>query len=267
MHTCEICGWTTNRIGNLRAHLAKQKKCKPPPVQEPEPLPPVTLHANQCYKCEKILSTALCLKKHISICKGCHIIQCPTCLKRFNHRATKHHHIKNVKCEPAIIPETIQEAHDRVLYDDKKLKINMECEPVIVQKTEHEAYNRVLLKEIHKLTNELDLRDREIENLIELAFEDEKLPKVMKPKPKPKVKRTFVTAITRLEVASSQSWCCSICTKTLPAYFEIDHTIPLWNDGDDKLENVTDVCVACHSEKTHNERKLHGDMKYLNYIE
>ena len=62
MHTCEICGWTTNRIGNLRAHLAKQKKCKPPPVQEPEPPPPITLYANQCAKCEKILSAALCLK-------------------------------------------------------------------------------------------------------------------------------------------------------------------------------------------------------------
>ena len=53
MHTCEICGWTTNRISNLRAHHAKQKKCKPPPAQEPEPPPPITLYANQCAKCEK----------------------------------------------------------------------------------------------------------------------------------------------------------------------------------------------------------------------
>jgi hypothetical protein len=141
----------------------------------------------------------------------------------------------------------------------------MKCEPVIVQKTEHEAYNRVLLKENHKLTNELDLRDREIENLIELAFEDEKRPKMMKPKPKPK--RTFVTAITRLEIASSQTWCCSICTNSLPAYFEIDHTIPLWNDGRDIRENVTAVCIGCHGEKTHNERKLQEDMKYLDYLE
>ena len=124
MHTCEICGWTTNRIGNLRAHLAKQKKCKPPPVQEPEPPPPITLYANQCAKCEKILSTALCLKKHLSICKGCHILQCPTCLKRFNHRATKHHHIKNIKCKPAIMTETVQEELERLRNEIEVFRAN-----------------------------------------------------------------------------------------------------------------------------------------------
>ena len=52
IHTCEMCGWTTNRIGNLRAHLAKQKKCKPPPKQEPHLPTPDEVNPNQCVNCE-----------------------------------------------------------------------------------------------------------------------------------------------------------------------------------------------------------------------
>jgi len=119
VHTCEICGWTTNRIGNLRAHLAKQKKCKPPPIPEPQLQTPLEVNPNQCVKCEKILSTANRLKQHILICKGCHILQCPTCLKKYSSRAGKSQHIKNIKCEPPIIPETVQEELERLRNENK----------------------------------------------------------------------------------------------------------------------------------------------------
>jgi hypothetical protein len=249
IHTCEICGWTTNRIGNLRAHHEKQKKCKPPPIQEAQLPTVVEVNPNQCVKCEKNLSTANSLKQHMLICKGCHILQCPTCLKKFSSRASKSQHIKNIKCEP-VISRSSKSQHFK----------NIKCEPVIIPEIIQEELER-LQNENQKLTNKLDLSYTEIERLRLELLENRK------PKPKPKPKRTFVTPITRLEIASSQTWCCSICTNSLPAYFEIDHTIPLWNDGRDIRENVTAVCIGCHGEKTHNERKLQGDMKHLNYIE
>jgi hypothetical protein len=145
-----MCGWTTNRIGNLRAHLAKQNFCKPPPKQEPQLPTPVEVNPNQCVKCEKNLSTANSLKQHMLICKGCHILQCPTCLKKFSSSAGKSQHIKNIKCEPLIITKTVQEEHER------------------------------LRNENQKLTNELDLSYTEIDKL--------RLELLEKPKPKPKPK-------------------------------------------------------------------------------
>ena len=37
------------------------------------------------------------------------------------------------------------------------------------------------------------------------------------------------------------------------ASFQIDHTIPLWNNGPDCKENATAMCVECHAQKTQNE--------------
>jgi len=75
-------------------------------------------------------------------------------------------------------------------------------------------------------------------------------------KKKIKPKRGFVTPITRLDIAASQLWCCHLCSKTLPGFFNIDHTRPLWLGGTDTRDNLTALCVPCHAEKTHNERKL-----------
>jgi 5-methylcytosine-specific restriction endonuclease McrA len=126
-------------------------------------------------------------------------------------------------------------------------------------KQKDEAYD-ISLKDIVQLKKDIEIKDEEIQNLIELAFEEGKLPK------KPKPKRAFVTAMIRIEIAASQSWCCHLCEKMLQAYFDIDHTIPLWNDGEDILENLTALCIPCHAEKTHNERKLRRDMLYLNTL-
>ena len=218
IHICQICGYSTNRHGNLQAHLSKQKSCKPPPhIQEvplpiPEiviqelPSPEIDVKVNQCIKCDKILSTPYCLKQHISNCKGCHILQCPTCLKKFASRSSKSQHIKSAKCKPPIKPvETLEEVNNRLL-------------------------------------EEIKLKDTMLADLV--------LPK------KEKTKRGFVTPITRLEIASSQNWCCRICIGTLPGFFHIDHTKPLCFGGEDVRENVSALCVPCHALKTHNERKL-----------
>ena len=53
-----------------------------------------------CTKCEKRFFNRSACEKHIEKCKGCHVLQCPTCLKWFSHRNAKYAHIKNVKCKP-----------------------------------------------------------------------------------------------------------------------------------------------------------------------
>ena len=55
---------------------------------------------NKCERCDKILSSWKSLKRHEKICKGVHVLQCPTCMKKFSSKASKYQHIKNVKCSP-----------------------------------------------------------------------------------------------------------------------------------------------------------------------
>lgn len=62
-----------------------------------------------------------------------------------------------------------------------------------------------------------------------------------------------VTGFARLEIAAAQNWSCSSCKTPLPAAFEIDHTVPLCNGGDDSKENATAMCANCHATKTRRE--------------
>ena len=157
----------------------------------------------------------------------------------FSCKQSKYEHRKNVKCHPPIHkPESVQEENERLKKDIKQIKIQIEIKDVTID----------------KLQNQVEIKDTEIEHLIELAFEDEKLQK--KPEQKQKPKRGFVTQVIRTQVAASQKWCCRICTELLTGIFHIDHTLPLSFGGEDKLENVTALCVQCHAVKTQNEWKL-----------
>jgi len=67
----------------------------------------------QCNKCDKVLSSKFALNRHSKICKGVHVLQCPTCLKTFSDRSSKSHHIKKVQCKP---PEESLEPHKNSVY-------------------------------------------------------------------------------------------------------------------------------------------------------
>ena len=54
----------------------------------------------KCKKCEKVLKNKRNFQKHHETCKGVHVLQCPTCMKKFSSKASKYQHIKNVKCSP-----------------------------------------------------------------------------------------------------------------------------------------------------------------------
>ena len=54
-------------------------------------------------------------------------------------------------------------------------------------------------------------------------------------------------------VAARQKWTCSTCLLLLDSTFQVDHTVPLWEGGDDSIENATAMCPGCHAKKTQEE--------------
>ena len=72
-------------------------------------------------------------------------------------------------------------------------------------------------------------------------------------KGKQKIKRGALNESIKKQIASDQKWTCSACNSLLVSTFQIDHTIPLWNNGPDCKENATAMCVECHAKKTQDE--------------
>ena len=63
-------------------------------------------------------------------------------------------------------------------------------------------------------------------------------------------------------VAARQGWRCSACATLLPACYQIDHTVPLWQQGEDSIENATAMCPNCHAAKTQLEAiERHANVK------
>ena len=65
--------------------------------------------------------------------------------------------------------------------------------------------------------------------------------------------RGSVSAATSKVVAASQRWRCGDCDDLLPAAFQIDHRVPLWQGGPDRLDNLQALCPNCHAAKTQRE--------------
>ena len=58
-----------------------------------------------------------------------------------------------------------------------------------------------------------------------------------------------MSEVVKKQIAASQKWTCWNCADMLRSSFEIDHTIPLWKDGFDEIENMRALCSNCHSQK------------------
>ena len=63
-----------------------------------------------------------------------------------------------------------------------------------------------------------------------------------------------VSLADKKKVAYQQNYKCNLCHMTLPPTYEIDHIIPLFKGGGNKLENLQALCPGCHRNKTENER-------------
>jgi len=76
------------------------------------------------------------------------------------------------------------------------------------------------------------------------------------------VRRTWGASEQKI-VASKQGWKCAACHEMLPATFELDHIVALWDGGKDCYEtNAQALCNLCHAAKSQREniarqRKLH----------
>lgn len=51
-------------------------------------------------------------------------------------------------------------------------------------------------------------------------------------------------------VAARQNWHCGDCSKQLPAWFEVDHTVRLEHGGSNHVDNLVALCRDCHGKKT-----------------
>ena len=67
----------------------------------------------------------------------------------------------------------------------------------------------------------------------------------------PAVRR--LTESAKRIVAHRQDWKCSECRILLPAAFQVDHTTPLCDGGDDHIDNCSAMCANCHAKKTQLE--------------
>ena len=188
---------------------------------------------NTCIKCLKVLSCKKSLDIHMTICKGVSSLQCVTCKKIFSTRQGKHQHLKNVKCSrPQDLLETIYEANERLNLESKSL-----TDLIKSQKNTIETHKNT----IDYLTNNINIKGlngKTIEDFL---------------KGKQKIKRGALNESVKKQIASDQKWTCSACNSLLVSTFQIDHTIPLWNNGPDCKENATAMCVECHAKKTQNE--------------
>ena len=130
MLSCDHCGKTFTYPCFLEKHLSRKIPCfmKPPSknvmcqetknkgsvcdskedvCDSKEKVCQNDKKKHACTKCEKRFFNKKDCLKHIEKCNGLHVLQCPTCLKKFADKTSKYRHIKNVKCKP---PEPEQDA-------------------------------------------------------------------------------------------------------------------------------------------------------------
>lgn len=69
-----------------------------------------------------------------------------------------------------------------------------------------------------------------------------------------RVEKRKVSEQTKKYVAAKQLWKCLMCKKLLDASYEVDHRIPLYKGGTNKVDNLQALCRNCHGLKTVEDR-------------
>ena len=135
MSSCDLCGKEFKFPYLLSRHLNKKIPCssnklsiencekvyeKCEKVYEKCEKVYVEKEEYKCEKCEKVLKNKRNFQNHQEICRGVHVLQCSTCMKKFSSKASKYQHIKNVKCSP---PEEKLDMEKEILALKKELAI------------------------------------------------------------------------------------------------------------------------------------------------
>ena len=247
---CSVCCYETCRKYNLQLHTSSPNACdkrlkKTNHKAEEQTVDVVERNddvgvvdrnvdiINTCKRCSKVLSSKRYLNEHLQKCKGVSSLQCPTCRKVFSSAPGKYQHIKNVKCSrPQDLPETMYEENERLNLESKA-----HTDLIKTLKNTIEKHKNT----IDYLTNNINIKGLNGKTIEEFL------------KGKQKIKRGALNESIKKQIASNQKWTCSACNSLLLSTFQIDHTIPLWNNGPDCKENATAMCVECHAQKTQNE--------------
>jgi len=103
IYKCKYCIYNSNRLYNFKRHMMTKHKeinyqhlvnNKPNVMNDKQNV----MNDNECYKCNKILSSKQNLNKHLLICKGVsNPLECHLCHKIFANRGSKSTHIKICK--------------------------------------------------------------------------------------------------------------------------------------------------------------------------
>ncbi len=62
-----------------------------------------------------------------------------------------------------------------------------------------------------------------------------------------------VTNSTKKKIAANQRWNCNICQNLLDETYEVDHILPLKDEGTNEENNLQALCPNCHRKKTNKE--------------
>ena len=240
-HICQICGYTTNRIFNLKQHLNKKNPC----VKKQDNVSNTS--ENQEEKSEISLqensesSNAKAIKKYY---------ECQICFKLFNNRQARFQHNKNVKCKPTEAAVQKKKFSDQSTQTEASV-INTEIE-IIKEEVKSKQEEVILQKLKLKL---LSLQNESVEN--------EKLISTGTIPMKKQTSKNQFTPSQKKTIIFNQDYKCKICDILLPTDFEIDHIISRADGGTNDLSNGQALCKVCHERKTYQENTERQSFKKI----
>lgn len=199
----------------------------------------------KCKECDKVLSSKNSLLRHEKVCKGKENLQCPKCLKYFKTKKIKKYHIDNIKCKSPSLKSEDEENADQIAINEKDL-----C-----QKIQN-------LEEINKLEM-LKCKVKKLEKSIDdyKHFQNDESCN-LKLNTNTNTNNKFTTYQKKI-IASKQKWTCKNCNELLTENYEIDHIIPIVDNGTNDLQNGQALCKPCHEEKTSYETNRRNFNKFI----
>jgi hypothetical protein len=120
MYICVCCDYETANKGaymqhkRSKRHVLNENRNKLSTIDEDENQNDLNINEKKLYccdKCAKVYKTEKSFIEHHKICLGIKSLQCPKCMRTFQHFQNKSRHILNNKCKPKTVCEKEQPQH------------------------------------------------------------------------------------------------------------------------------------------------------------